>query len=482
MMELNKLGIIQANQKYKNGEFSAVEMVQACVDQTVKYHDKNAVLEIFEEATDIAKKLDEKRAEGKNLGKLAGVVLYIKDNIMYDGKKATCCSKFMKDFVSTYTATALQKLIDEDVIILGRTNMDEFAMGGSTENSCYGPCKNAFDDTRVSGGSSGGSAVVVALDMCNGALGSDTGGSVRQPSAFNGLVGIKPTYGRVSRYGLIAFASSLDQIGPITKNVQDNAYLLQILSGYDTNDMTTIQNNDLDFSKYIGNDITGKVVGIEKNLINMYKQKEYYYVYERLLEFLKQNGAILKEIEIKNIDLALPVYYIIAPAEASSNLARFDGVKYTSQSQNAKDIDQIYKNSRTELFGKEVKRRIMIGNYVLSSGRDGEQYRKAKKVQQIIRHSFDEVFEQVDYVILPTTIADAFVIGDKLSDPMTLYLEDVFTVIANIVGVPAISIPYGESKSGLPLGVQIFAQKENEDKIYQLADFIEKNYKGGKNE
>lgn len=481
-MELNKLGIIEANKKYLHGDFCAVDMVKACINQSVKYYDKNAVLEIFEGATEIAKKLDEKRAEGKKLGKLAGVVLYIKDNIMYNGKKATCCSKFMKDFVSTYTSTALQKLLDEDVIILGRTNMDEFAMGGSTENSCYGPCKNAYDDNRVSGGSSGGSAVVVALDMCNGALGSDTGGSVRQPSSFNGLVGMKPTYGRVSRYGLIAFASSLDQIGPITKNVKDNAYLLQILAGQDKNDMTTLADKDLDFSKYIGDDISGKVIGIEKNLIDIYKQKEYYPVYEKLLNFLEQNGAILKEIEIKNIDLALPVYYIIAPAEACSNLARFDGVKYTTQSLAANDIDQIYKNSRTEGFGKEVKRRIMIGNYVLSSGKDGEYYRKARKTQQIIKQSFDKVFETCDYVVLPTTIADAFVIGDKSNDPMTLYLEDVFTVIANIVGVPAISIPYGKSKSGLPLGVQIFAQKKNEDKIYQLADFIERKYEGGINE
>lgn len=481
-MELNRLGIVEANQKYKNGDFCAVDMVDACVAQTKKYFDKNAVLEIFDDATEIAKKLDEKRSAGEKLGKLAGVVLYVKDNLMYDGKKVTCCSKFMKDFVSTYTSTAVQKLIDEDAIILGRTNMDEFAMGGSTENSCNGPCKNAFDDNRVSGGSSGGSAVVVALDMCNGALGSDTGGSVRQPSAFNGVVGMKPTYGRVSRYGLIAFASSLDQIGPITKNVKDSAYLLQILAGQDKKDMTTLDEVDFDFSKHIGESVSGKVVGIEKNLINMYKQKEYYPVYERLLEFLKQNGLILKEIEIKNIDLALPVYYIIAPAEASSNLARFDGVKYTTQSSDALDIDQIYKNSRTEGFGEEVKRRIMIGNYVLLCGKDGKFYRKARNVQQIIKKSFDKAFEECDYVVLPTTISDAFVIGDKSSDPMTLYLEDVFTVVANIVGVPAISVPYGKSKKGMPLGVQIFAQKKNEDKIYQLADFIEQNYEGGKNE
>lgn len=360
--------------------------------------------------------------------------------------------------------------------------MDEFAMGGSTENSCYGPCKNAHDDNRVAGGSSGGSAVVVALDMCNAALGSDTGGSVRQPASFNGVVGMKPTYGRVSRYGLVAFASSLDQIGPLTKNVRDNAYLLQILAGCDKNDMTTLCDEDVEFSKFVGCDIDGKVVGIEKNLLNMYKQKQYFDVYQRFLEFLKSHGAILKEIEIKNIDLALPVYYTIAPAEATSNLSRFDGIKYTTQSNYANNIDQIYKNSRTEGFGKEVKRRIMIGNYVLSSGKDGEYYRKAKKVQQIIKQSFDQVFEQVDFVVLPTTIADAFVIGEKSCDPMTLYLEDVFTVIANICAIPAISIPYGKSENDLPLGVQIFAQKKNEDKIYQLADFIEKNYKGGINE
>lgn len=481
-MELNKLGIIDANKKYVNGEFLAVDMVKACINQTNKFQSKNAVLEVFDDALAAAEKLDKKRAEGKHLGKLAGTVLYIKDNILLNGKKATCCSKFLKDFVSTYTSTALQKLINEDAIILGRTNMDEFAMGGSTENSCYGPCKNAFDDLRVPGGSSGGSAVVVALDMCNAALGSDTGGSVRQPSSFNGVVGMKPTYGRVSRFGLIAFASSLDQIGPITKNVKDSAYILEILSGKDENDMTTLANSDLDFSKFIGQDISGKVVGIEKNLIEKYKQKEYYHYYEKMINFLKENGAILKEIEIKNIDLALPVYYVIAPAEACSNLARFDGVKYTSQSANAENIEEIYRNSRTEGFGEEVKRRIMIGNYVLSSGKDGAYYRKARKVQQIIKGSFDEVFESCDFVVLPTTISDAFVIGDKLNDPMNLYLEDMFTVVANIVGVPAISIPYEKSKNGLPLGIQIIAQKKNEAKIYQLADFIERNYKGGINE
>ena len=479
-MMLNTLGLIEANKKYKNGEFSAVEMVKDCINQSNKYKSKNAVVEMFDDALQKAEKLDEKRAKGETLGKLAGTVLYIKDNIMYKDKKCSCCSKFLENFVSTYTATALQNLLNQDAIILGRTNMDEFAMGGSTENSCYGVCKNAFDDQRVAGGSSGGSAVVVALDMCNASLGSDTGGSVRQPSSFNGTVGLMPTYGRVSRFGLVSFVSCLDQIGPITKNVEDNAYLLSILAGEDKNDMTTLENQDLDFSKFIGQDIKGKVVALEKNSMKIYKDKEYYPMFEKFIEFLKQNGAIIKEVEIEHIELALPIYYIVCPAEASSNLARYDGLKYTKQSNVEGSVEDIYRTSRTEFFGNEVKRRIMLGNFVLSSGKDGEYYKKAKMVQKKLAKNFDKIFEEVDCLILPTTIADAFKIGEKSSNPLDLYLEDIFTVLANLNSIPAISVPYAKSKNNLPLGVQIFAKKQNEALIYGIADFVEKNYKGGK--
>ncbi|MCI5497293.1 MAG: aspartyl/glutamyl-tRNA amidotransferase subunit A, partial [Firmicutes bacterium] len=359
---------------------------------------------------------------------------------------------------------------------------DEFAMGGSNENSAFGACKNALDDSCVSGGSSGGSAVAVALDMCSAALGSDTGGSVRQPSSFNGVVGTKPTYGRVSRYGIVAFASSLDQVGPITKTVQDNAYLLNILAGHDENDQTTLSDSVDDYLVGIKNAISGMKIAYCKELLELYKKSNYYDNFVKLVEFLKSNGATVEEVSVPNIDLALPVYYIIAPAEATSNLTRFDGIKYTTRSEDSLDLNSLYVNSRTEGFGDEVKRRIMIGNYVLSSGFYDAYYVKAKKIQKYIVKMFNELFAKYDAMIMPVTYGEAFKIGSKNNDPVTMYLEDIFTVIANISSIPAISVPYSKGENNLPLGIQVLSKRLNEKTIFQIANLIESDFGGLGNE
>lgn len=482
MKKIIEMGVKEILDLIISKKNTAEEITRLFLEQIEKYKDKNAVLEVFDDAIENAKKVDQKIKNGEKVGKLAGVPIIIKDNMLYKGHKATCASKFLKNFVSPYTATAIQRLLDEDVVILGRANMDEFAMGGSNENSAYGVCKNAFDDLRVAGGSSGGSAVAVALNMCAASLGTDTGGSVRQPSSFNGVVGAKPTYGRISRYGIVAFASSLDQVGPITKNVEDNAYLLEIMAGKDNHDQTTLNSQVEDYLQGLKDDIKGLKIGYCKQLIEKFKVSENYDCFERVIDFFKQNGATILEIDIPKIELSLPVYYILAPAEATSNLGRFDGVKYTERVSTSQDINKLYVESRTNGFGDEVKRRIMLGNYVLSSGYFDAYYNKAKKVQQYIIKSFSTAFERCDALISPVTYSEAFKIGEKSKDPVTMYLEDMFTVIANIAGIPAISVPYAKGKNNLPLGLQILAKQENERGMYNLASFVEKHFVEAVNE
>lgn len=480
--DIVKLGILDSLKLIKSQEITSEKLTELYLNQIEKYKHKNAILEVFDDAIAQAKKIDEKIKAGKSVGRLAGLPFIIKDNMLYKGKKATCASKFLKDFVSPYTATAVQKLIDEDAIIIGRANMDEFAMGGSNENSAFGPCLNAFSDEHVSGGSSGGSAVAVACNMCVAALGSDTGGSVRQPSSFNGTCGVKPTYGRISRYGIVAFASSLEQVGPITKNVKDNAYLLEILAGFDEHDQTTRREEVPEYISEILDNINGMRLCYCRQLIEKYKTSNYYTKFCDIINFLIDNGVIVDEIDIKNIELALPSYYIIATAEATSNLGRFDGVKYTTRTCSSSDIKKLYVESRSAGFGDEVKRRIMLGNYVLSSGYFDAYYNKAKKVQQYISNSLNKVFEDYDAMIMPVTYGEAFKIGEKSKDPVSMYLEDMFTVIANIAGVPAMSVPYGLGENKLPLGLQILTKNLAEGKMYTIANFIEENYKGGKND
>lgn len=472
--------LIQLVDDIKSGKLKAEQAVQYYLDNISKAKEFNAVVEVFSDALVKAKELDNKIARGEKVGKLAGAPIVIKDNMLYKGKKACCASKFLQNFVSPYTATTVQHILDEDAIIIGRANMDEFAMGGSNEYSYYGPCHNSRKLGYVSGGSSGGSACAVGADLCIAALGSDTGGSVREPSAYNGVVGMKPTYGRNSRYGIVAFASSLDQVGPITKCVKDNALLLQILAGHDPHDDTTLRVPVPEFSQNITGSIKGMKIGLCRQITKMFAGNEYEKLYQNIYNWAVSQGATLIDVDINNIELSLPAYYIIAPAEATSNLGRFDGIRYSARSSEAKSVEEIYTKSRTEGFGKEVKRRIMLGNFVLSSGYFDAYYNKAKAVQKNIADDFESAFAKCDILLMPTTSGEAFKIGSKSNDPVEMYLVDLFTVPCNIAGVPAMSVPCGLGKNGLPLGLQIYAKKENEGAIYNFGDFFEANYKEGK--
>jgi len=467
-----ELGIKEIREKIKQKELSSFEITKLYIEE-IKKSDINAVIEIFEDALDYSKQMDEKIANGFS-GLLAGVPILVKDNILIKGKHASAASKMLKDYIAEYTSTVANKLIEQGAVIIGRTNMDEFAMGSGTENSYYGKTLNPLDKTRVPGGSSGGSAAAVASNICAAALGTDTGGSIRQPSAYCGCVGIKPTYGRVSRFGVIAFASSLDQVGPITKNVEDNAILLQAISGYDENDMTTLKNSVEDYTKYLNKDINGFKIGVVKQVNKMAEGLEVEQAFNNVVELLKQNGAEIVEIDIPEIEFVLPIYYIIAPAEATSNLSRYDGVKYTIRDKDAKNLEEIYVKTRTDGFGAEVKRRIMMGNYVLSSGYFDAYYNKAKSLQGKLKREFEEIFKTCDLIVMPTAKGEAFKIGER-QNPIDAYKEDIFTVTANIVGVPAISVPFGKGKNNLPLGIQFLANNLEEGKLYQVAHFIEKH-------
>ena len=467
-----ELGIREIRDKIKQKQFSSFEATSEYIEE-IKKSDINAVIEVFEDALDNAKLMDEKIENGFN-GLLAGVPILIKDNILVKGKHASASSKMLKDYIAEYTSTVAKKLLDEGAVIIGRTNMDEFAMGGGTEHSYYGNTLNPLDKTRVPGGSSGGSAAAVAGNLCAGALGTDTGGSVRQPSSYCGCVGIKPTYGRVSRFGVIAFASSLEQVGPITKNVEDNALLLRAISGHDENDMTTEKQPVEDYTQYLNKDVKGLKVAVVKEINKMAQGLEVEQSYLKAIDLLKQNGAEIVEVEIPGIELVLPIYYIIAPAEATSNLARYDGVKYTIRNSEAKNLEEIYKKTRTEGFGDEVKRRIMMGNYVLSSGYFDAYYNKAKSLQGKLKQEFEKVFKLCDVIIMPTAKGEAYKIGG-MQNPVDAYKEDIFTVTANIVGVPAISVPFGKGENNLPLGMQFIANSFEEGKLYQISHFIEKH-------
>lgn len=472
-MNIGELSLIELCNAIAEKKLSSYEVTKYYIDKCHEKADLNAVLEIFDDALDKAREMDEKIAKGYK-GKLAGVPVIIKDNILYKGKISSCGSKFLENYVAQYDADVVTKMLKEGAIIIGRSNMDEFAMGSSTENSAFGITKNALDPTCVPGGSSGGSACAVAAGLAPVALGTDTGGSIRQPASYNGVVGIKPTYGRVSRYGVVAYASSIEQVGPITKNVKDNAYMLKILSGESQHDETSLKIETPNYLEQITGNIKNLRVGVLKEIEEAVKGLETEISYRNAIDFLKKNGAIIKEISIPDFKLTLPCYYIIAPAEATSNLGRFDGIKYSRRSTEAKDVYEIYKKSRSEGFGKEVKRRIMLGNFVLSSGYFDAYYNKAKKLQQKLIKEAKEAFEACDILLLPTTAGEAFKIGAKDGDPVSMYKEDLFTIMANVLGVPAISVPCGKGNEGMPLGIQIVADSLKEGLIYNVADFIEK--------
>ncbi|MBO5395021.1 MAG: Asp-tRNA(Asn)/Glu-tRNA(Gln) amidotransferase subunit GatA [Clostridia bacterium] len=463
-MKFEELSLQELVEGITSQKFLSESVVKYFIEQCEKHSDLNAIIEVFDDAIAKAKALDEKIARCEKVGKLAGVPVAIKDIIACKGKKMTCASKFMKDYESPYSATIIKKLEAEDAIIFARTNMDEFAMGSSCENSCYGACKNSHDQTRVSGGSSGGSAVAVASGLCPVAIGTDTGGSVRQPSSFNGVVGIKPTYGSVSRFGIVAFASSTDQAGPITKTIEDNEFILSILAGKDANDGTSIEND------FISSPTKEKyTIGICKQLTEKIKQLDTYPQFESAIHAFEKMGYDIVEVDVPHIADCLACYYILTPAEATSNLARFDGVKYTIRSEEAKSLEEVYVKSRSEGFGEEVKRRIMLGNFVLSSGYFDAYYKKAKKLQTLLKQEFAEAFKHCDTIITPTTPGEAFEIGGKIKDPVAMYLEDLFTVPASIAGIPALSIPYAKGKTGLPLGLQLMGAQKSEKTLYDIA-------------
>jgi len=469
-MDLNYLTTIELVELLRDKKITCVELTRHYLDNIEKYKDKNAVLEVFDDAISRAEELDKKAANGEQLPHLFGIPILIKDNILYKGKICSNASKLMENYIAQYNSTVITKLLDAGVIILGRTNMDEFAMGGSCENSAFGPCKNAHDDTRVSGGSSGGSAVAVALDMCAFALGSDTGGSVRQPASYNGIIGLKPTYGRISRYGLCAFASSLDTVGIFTRDVKDNAFILSILAGKDDNDNTSVNVAVDDYLSEIKGNITGKKIAIIKEVQELVAKTPYAEVYNKVITFCQKNGAIVTEISLPEYEKVLPTYYTLCQAEASSNMGRFDGIRF-GKNNDFNDINSLYENSR-DLLGREVKRRIMLGNFVLSSEHYNAYYVKAKEIASMLKKKILGVLKNNDLIFMPTTYGEAFDIGSKTSDPVSMYIEDMFTVTANIVGVPAISIPVAKGNNNLPLGLQILGRHFGEKEIYNMADFI----------
>ncbi len=456
----------------KSGKLSLVENVKLFLKNIEDQKDLNAFNFVFnDEAIESATAVEQK-IKNNSAGKLAGMVIAIKDVLAYKDHPLTCSSNILKNFTSLYTATAVQKLIDEDAIIIGKTNCDEFAMGSSNENSAFGNVLNPVDKTRVPGGSSGGSAVAVAANLCDVSLGTDTGGSIRQPAAFCGIFGLKPTYGRVSRFGLTAFASSFDSIGPFSKNVEDAALVMEVISGKDLNDSTSIEKVIPDFSTSLNKDKKLKI-GIPKEYFADGLDEEIKIAIINVVDELKLEGYEIKEVSLPKTEYTIAAYYILTTAEASSNLARFDGARYGFRANEYKNLKELYLNSRTQGFGKEVKRRIMLGTYVLSSGYYDAYYRKAQKVRRLIKEDFDNAFKQVDLLITPTTPTVAFKIGEKSDDPLQMYLSDIYTTSANLAGIPGLSIPIGKNSENLPIGLQILSQQFEEEKIFQLAKHIQ---------
>lgn len=480
MSDLTKLTIAEALDGLKKKEFSAVELTQAYIKEMENKRRLNAyVLETPEIALAQARVSDEKYANGTN-GALEGIPLGIKDLFCTKDIRTTACSHILDGFEPQYESTVTSKLLNAGVSVLGKLNMDEFAMGGSNETSYYGPVVNPWskDKDLVAGGSSGGSAAAVAAGICAGATGTDTGGSIRQPSAFCGVTGIKPTYGRCSRYGIIAFASSLDQAGPIAKDVRDCALLLKVMSGYDAKDSTSAKAEVPDFEKFLGQDIKGLKIGIPAEYRPEGLNEEIAAYWDKGIELLKARGAEIVNISLPHTKYALATYYIIAPAEASSNLARYDGLRFGLRVP-GEHLDNMYINSRTEGFGKEVKRRIMIGTYVLSAGYYDAYYLKAQKVRRLIRQDFLNAFEKCDVILTPTAPTAAFPIGDKsmVENPINMWLNDVFTVSVNLAGLPAMSLPIGLSKEGLPLGLQLIGKAFDEATVFKAAGALEADVK-----
>lgn len=463
------MAIQELHNKLLNGEASAADLAVEYIGRASK-SDLNSFITICESsALKQAEDADRRLESGQNITLLTGIPIGIKDILATKGIKTTCGSKILENYIPPYSATVVKKLEAAGAVIIGKLNMDEFAMGSSNEHSAFGAVKNPHDKTRIPGGSSGGSAAATAADICVASLGTDTGGSIRQPAAMCGVVGIKPTYGRVSRYGLVAFASSLDQIGPIAQNVSDAAIMLNIIAGYDPNDSTSLEVEAPDFTASLGKDIKGLRLGIPKEYFKKGLDKDVESAINNAIEDLKSAGAKIMAISLPHTEYAVPCYYIIAPAEASANLARYDGVRYGYRTKSAKNMREMYELSRTNGFGPEVMLRIMVGTYVLSAGYYDAYYKKAQCARTLIRNDFLEAFKKVDAIVTPTVPGAAFKFGEKIDDPVQMYLSDIFTVPVNLAGLPAISVPCKVGKGQMPIGLQIIGRHLDEETILRIA-------------
>ena len=457
----------------KKGETSCQQLVEFYLRNIEENQHLNAFLEVYTaEAREQAKRVDKKLAKG-TAGKLAGMVFGLKDVLCHKDHGLQCGSRILEGFISQFNGTAVQRLLDEDAIVIGRQNCDEFAMGSSNENSAFGPVLNAADNSKVPGGSSGGSAVAVQADMCLVSLGTDTGGSVRQPAAFCGVLGLKPTYGRISRYGLVAYASSFDSIGVFSKSIEDNAITLEVLAGKDEFDSTVSQKEVPAYSKKLQKqDKPYRVAYIRNTLESEGLNEEIKESVEQKLQWLKDQGNTVESVDFPLLDYVLPTYYILTTAEASSNLSRFDGVKYGYRSSNATNLETMYKKTRSEGFGTEVKRRILLGTFVLSASYYDAYYTKAQKVRRLIKDATEELLSSYDFIVLPTTPTTAFKLGEHTADPLEMYLADLFTVQANLCGLPAISIPNGKDSGGMPIGLQVVASAFKEDELFAFSKYM----------
>jgi aspartyl-tRNA(Asn)/glutamyl-tRNA(Gln) amidotransferase subunit A len=471
-------GIINYQQQLANGATTCVATVNYFLNKINENEKLNAFTEVYtDEALKQAAMLDEKRKSGTKTGKLHGIVIAIKDVICYKGHKVTAASKILDGFESVYNATAVQKLLDEDAIIIGSCNCDEFAMGSSNENSAYGNVLNALDETKVPGGSSGGSAVAVQAGMCMISLGSDTGGSVRQPADFCGIIGLKPTYGRISRYGLIAYASSFDQIGIFGNNVEDVALALEVIAGADDFDSTVSQTEIAAYTAQENTEKKYRVAYFEEAINHPSLDKEIAAAIKDSIKKLKDDGHIVESVEFDLIDYIVPAYYVLTTAEASSNLSCYDGIRYGHKTkEKIEDLNHFYKLNRSEGFGKEVQRRIMLGTFVLSAGYYDAYFSKAQQVRQLLVNKVNEIFKDFDAIILPTVPTTAFTIGEKTDDPIAMYIADIYTVFANLTGVPGISLPLYKHSNGMPFGLQVMTSKFNEVILLQFSRLLMQQY------
>lgn len=457
------------NQKLKSGELDAATLT---ADTLAAIKEREAALNAFVTVAEDAQPAEELDFSNE----LAGIPIAIKDNIITKDLRTTASSHILDNFIPVYESTVVQKLKDAQMTIIGKTNLDEFAMGGSTETSYFGTSKNPWDLTKIPGGSSGGSAAAVAGGEVVAALGSDTGGSIRQPSSYTGIFGIKPTYGRVSRWGLIAFASSLDQIGVMTRRVKDSAQVLNVIAGHDDKDATTSTKEVPDYTKYLGQDIKGLRVAVPVEYMAEGINEDVKSVIQSTIDMLEQNGAIIDTVNLPHTKYVLPTYYIIASSEASSNLQRFDGIRYGFRAPDVKNLEDVFVKTRSEGFGDEVKRRIMLGTFALSAGYYDAYFKKASQVRTMIKQDFDKIFEDHDVIVGPTAPTTAFGIGQQVSDPLTMYANDILTISANLAGIPAASVPAG-LVDGMPAGLQIMAKRFDEGNVFKVADFIERNNK-----